>query len=99
MKSYELCLEIVFEVFNYNFRDHIAQFLHSFPPDHYYEDGSYRSPFWSGCKRCPQVVRFDLTDPTHVRFVRIGAEIYAKIFNIPSPNDESEIISLISKVY
>ena len=44
-------------------------------------------PFWSGPKRCPYPLTFDLENPLHLDYVVAAANLKAKIYNIPQNRD------------
>jgi ubiquitin-activating enzyme E1 len=46
------------------FANSIAQLLHNFPTD---QTTSTGQPFWSGSKRPPAPIAFDLADPLHLQ--------------------------------
>lgn len=56
----ELALDIFQEVFNHQ----IKQLLICLPPNHISEET--KKPFWSGLKRVPSPLEFDINDPKHV---------------------------------
>ncbi len=58
-----------------------------FPPDHFDEYSG--RVFWSGLKRCPQVIDLDIEDQIVFEFIRAGTEILAKMLNIQSPKNKT----------
>ncbi len=80
------------------FEKKIAQLLHNFPSDHVSPPTQsiplfiYLSfipqlttsgaPFWSGPKRCPQVLPFDTNNTLHVDFVEAASLLHAETYNI-----------------
>ena len=73
----------------------IAQLLYSFPLDHKTEQGQF---FWSGPKRAPQVVNFDVEDPTCLGFIVAAANIYAYSLGLDYCHDIEKIKQLCNKV-
>ena len=41
-------------------------------------------PFWSGPKRCPKVVNFDLKEPLHIDFVVAASLLFGETYGIQS---------------
>jgi len=77
------------------FRDGISQLIHTFPLDHVTSDGI---PFWSGPKRAPAPVTFDVNDPLHLEFVVAAANLYAANSGIPQCRDREKIKQLAAAV-
>eukprot|EP00698_Gefionella_okellyi_P001178 TRINITY_DN11094_c0_g1_i2.p1 TRINITY_DN11094_c0_g1~~TRINITY_DN11094_c0_g1_i2.p1 ORF type:complete len:1012 (-),score=278.08 TRINITY_DN11094_c0_g1_i2:4384-7419(-) len=63
------------ELFNHT----IQQLLWSFPADMITTSGA---PFWSGTKRVPKPLVFDVTNPLHLEFVRAAANLRAYNYGI-----------------
>lgn len=57
----------------------IKQLLIAFPIDKVVDSGV---PFWSGAKRPPKYVEFDVRDPLHVDFVVSSAKMRAEMFQL-----------------
>lgn len=53
------CVEWARLLFQENYHDSIRQLLHNFPPDNVTTQGT---PFWSGTKRCPKPIIFDVNN-------------------------------------
>ncbi|KAI6243686.1 UBA-e1-C domain-containing protein [Aphelenchoides fujianensis] len=60
------CIKWARDLFQRNFHDEIAQLLHNFPPEQTTPNGV---KFWSGTKRCPRVLEFDVNEKFHFDFV------------------------------
>jgi ubiquitin-activating enzyme E1 len=73
--------------FNYYFHDVIQELLKQFPSDSTTSDGL---PFWSGTKRCPVPVEFDVTDQLHMLFVTNFTFLYNNMYNL---SDTTEVTS------
>jgi ubiquitin-activating enzyme E1 len=81
--------------FNYYFRDVISELLKHFPSDSTTSDGL---PFWSGTKRCPIPVEFNVTNPLHMSFVNDFTFLYNKMYNLTDTTQvTSELVSHILK--
>ena len=62
--SYQDCVAWARLEFQQCFHDSIAQLLHNFPADQVTASGA---PFWSGAKRAPTPLQFDVNDATPFR--------------------------------
>lgn len=90
--SFEDCVVWARLKFESLFNNHIRQLLHNFPPDQVTATGS---KFWSGSKRCPKALVFDLDDvcedaemKNHLDFVVAAANLRASMFGIKGRTDE-----------
>lgn len=77
------------------FSSTIMQLLFNFPPDHKTMSGA---DFWSGTKRCPHPLEFNVNDASHLDFVMATANLRAFIYGIPQCRDANKIITLIRAV-
>lgn len=77
------------------FHNQIAQLLHNFPPDQVTSSGS---PFWSGPKRCPKPLNFDVNEPFHLDFVEAAAKLQAEVYGIDKNVSREEIIKIVATV-
>ncbi|CAL8105724.1 unnamed protein product [Calicophoron daubneyi] len=73
----------------------ISQLLYNFPSDHKTTSGA---PFWSGTKRCPHPLEFNISNATHVDFVLAAANLRAFAFGIPQCRNVMKIIPMIQSV-
>ena len=48
----------------------------------YTQKTSTGQPFWSGPKRCPKAIDFNVEEPLHVDFVEASAVLFAEIYGI-----------------
>ncbi|KAJ3130581.1 hypothetical protein HK100_007942 [Physocladia obscura] len=83
-KSFEQCIawgRLKFEEFHAN---EIAQLLFNFPTDAVTSTGT---PFWSGPKRAPTVLKFDAEDPNHLDYVIAAANLHAFNFGLKGERD------------
>ena len=72
--SYQDCVAWARLEFQQCFHDSIAQLLHNFPADQVTASGA---PFWSGAKRAPTPLQFDVNDATHLEYIRSAADLRA----------------------
>eukprot|EP01055_Gregarina_sp_Pseudo9_P002956 Gregarina_sp_Pseudo_9__2955@NODE_316_length_3184_cov_7_324006_g297_i0_p1_GENE_NODE_316_length_3184_cov_7_324006_g297_i0NODE_316_length_3184_cov_7_324006_g297_i0_p1_ORF_typecomplete_len1045_score298_68ThiF/PF00899_21/1_6e38ThiF/PF00899_21/2_1e66UBA_e1_thiolCys/PF10585_9/1e56E1_FCCH/PF16190_5/5_5e03E1_FCCH/PF16190_5/1_5e18E1_FCCH/PF16190_5/7_8e02E1_FCCH/PF16190_5/1_3e04E1_4HB/PF16191_5/1_9e18E1_UFD/PF09358_10/2_4e13Shikimate_DH/PF01488_20/0_91Shikimate_DH/PF01488_20/9Pyr_redox_2/PF07992_14/2_8e03P len=93
--SFRECVALTVEMFNELFHQDIAQLLYNFPVDHVTENGSL---FWSGPKRAPHVLVFDVNDPVHMEFVSAASNLFAFATGIPQERDVSKIAALAAQV-
>ncbi|XP_072506874.1 ubiquitin-like modifier-activating enzyme 7 isoform X2 [Notamacropus eugenii] len=70
------------------FHDSIAHLLQYFPHDKVNTEGV---PFWSGTKRCPQPLEFDVSRDTHVDYILAAANLYAKTHKLLGSEDRDEL--------
>lgn len=83
--------------FNYYFNDVIVELLKQFPADSTTSSGL---PFWSGSKRCPKPIPFNVNNRLHMEFVKHFTKLYLNMYNIEDTTSITDdlIISTISNV-
>lgn len=84
------------------FNNQISQLLHNFPEDQVTSSGS---KFWSGSKRCPKPLVFDVDDKcedaqmkNHLDFIIAAANLRANIYGIKGRTDEQYFRQLLANV-
>lgn len=77
------------------YNNQIKQLLFNFPPDQVTSSGQ---PFWSGPKRCPEPLTFDVNDPLHLDYIVAAANLKAKVYCIPCYRNRDEIARVVSTV-
>jgi ubiquitin-activating enzyme E1 len=77
------------------FSNRIKQLLHNFPLDRLTSTGT---PFWSGSKKPPMPIDFDINDPLHADFILSVANMRANIYHIPHSNDIADMLNIASNV-
>lgn len=82
--------------FEEQFSNQIKQLLFNFPPD---QKTSTGAPFWSGPKRCPHPIKFDINCDLHVDYIVSAANLYAFVFNLPQCSDRRAIINEVSQIH
>ena len=93
--NYEKCLELGFKIFYYNFKYRIEELLKINPIDTKNPDGSF---FWSGSKRIPSIINFDIKDKFCREFIISFANLISKCFNIEIKHDiNDDLISSINE--
>ncbi|KAL5474908.1 hypothetical protein EMCRGX_G026935 [Ephydatia muelleri] len=94
-KSFEDCVKWARQLFQDYYYNTIAQLLYNFPPDHM---TSNNHPFWSGPKRCPKPVEFDVKNHTHVDFIMASSVLFAQTYGIKVPKARHELQSYVEEV-
>lgn len=77
--SVQDCTEWARRAFDKLFNADIRQLLHTFPRDNVDKNGV---PFWSGTKRAPNPVEFDVNNELHLAFVVAAACLRAEIYGM-----------------
>ena len=91
--SFEDCISWARRTFETLFNNQIRQLLHNFPPDQVTSSGT---KFWSGSKRCPKPLTFDIDHVdedagmrNHFDFLVAAANLRAEMFGIKGHTDEA----------
>ncbi|KAK6459665.1 uncharacterized protein RJT20DRAFT_125008 [Scheffersomyces xylosifermentans] len=77
--SFEDCIKWARLEFEKKFNHDIKQLLYNFPKDATTSNGA---PFWSGPKRAPEPLVFDINNEDHFNFVYAGAILLAFIYGL-----------------
>lgn len=77
------------------YSNQIRQLLFNFPPD---QTTSTGQPFWSGPKRCPDPITFDVTNEMHLDYVFAAANLKAEVYGIAQLRDRDAVAKLVSAV-
>lgn len=100
--SFEDCIVWSRLKFETLFNNDIRQLLHNFPPDQKTSSGS---PFWSGTKRCPTPLVFDVDAicedadmRNHYDFIVATANMRAEMYGIKGHTDEAVFKEVLSNV-
>ncbi|KAG5913312.1 hypothetical protein E4U61_007104 [Claviceps capensis] len=86
--TFEDCIAWARTQFETEFNNKIQQLLYNFPKDSTTSSGT---PFWSGPKRAPDALDFDINNPTHLGFVIAAANLHAFNYNIKPPGNDKSI--------
>lgn len=92
-ENFDDCIKWARLEFEKKFNHDIKQLLYNFPLDAKTSNGE---PFWSGAKRAPTPLTFDIKDPNHLDFIIGGACLRA--FNFGIPIDEALTASHVKEV-
>jgi len=94
-KNFDECIKWARIHFEDQFTNQIKQLLFNFPPDQTTSSGQ---PFWSGPKRCPKPVIFDVNNSLHLDYIFTAANLRAEIYNINQIRDRVYIANVVSSV-
>ena len=94
-QTYHDCLVWAKEHFSVHFDWNIRQLLFAFPADAVTSDGT---PFWSGPKRAPTPITFDIADETHRQFVLTAADLRATNFHIARAAHDQQTLAFLSQI-
>jgi ubiquitin-activating enzyme E1 len=87
-RTFEDCIAWARNLFEVEFANKIQQLLYNFPKDSVTSGGT---PFWSGPKRAPDPIKFDVNNPTHFGFVVAAANLHAFNYDIKSPGNDKAL--------
>lgn len=93
--SFEKILKQAVEIFYNNYEYNIHILLNEFPKDYKNEDGTL---FWSGSKRIPKEIKFDVENEYCLNFVKYYSIILARSINIEIKEDKNYIKKVIEKI-
>ena len=82
-------------MFESEYNNKIRQLLYNFPKDSTTSSGV---PFWSGPKRAPDPLKFNVQDPTHLGYVIAAANLHAFNYGIKDSADESHFLKIIDNI-
>jgi ubiquitin-activating enzyme E1 len=94
-KSFKDCVSWARNLWQDDYYNTIAQLLFNFPPDHTTTTGL---PFWSGTKRCPHVIKFDVDDPITFNFIYAAANLRAQMYGFQQVRDREEVKKLVTDI-
>lgn len=85
------CVNVAKNIFETKFDHDIRDLISLFPADHKDSNGL---PFWSGPKRCPSPIPFDVNDPLHISFILNCANLIASTIGIAPVLDEAKMAEM-----
>ena len=88
--NFEACIYWALDTFYENYNHQILRLLHNFPNETLTADGNL---FWSGGKKCPKPIDFDINNDLHLTFIKTNAELLALSLGIQIDNIQIEIIN------
>lgn len=77
------------------YSNQIKQLLFNFPPDQLTTTGQL---FWSGPKRCPEPLVFNVEEPLHLDYIVAAANLKAQVYGLPQNRCRSAIADLVQNV-
>ena len=80
-------------MFMENYNNSIVQLLHTFSPTHEVAPGIL---FWSGGKRCPKPIIFDINNTQHIDYIEATTHILARCSGLIDNFTRSELYGMIS---
>ncbi|KAJ9117717.1 hypothetical protein QFC24_006431 [Naganishia onofrii] len=83
-RSFEECIEWARLRFEDDYVNEIKQLLYNLPKDQITSTGQ---PFWSGPKRAPDPLEFDINDPTHFEYLMAAANLHAFNYGLKGDRD------------
>ncbi|KTW32293.1 E1 ubiquitin-activating protein UBA1 [Pneumocystis jirovecii RU7] len=83
--TFEECIVWARLEFEKKFNNDIQQLLFNFPKDSITSSGT---PFWSGSKRIPTPLVFDINDEKHMAFIISGANLHAFNYGLKGETDK-----------
>jgi len=93
-RSFMDCVAFARLNFEHNYNHSIKQLITNFPVDCVTKEGV---PFWSGPKRAPSPIDFDVKNPLHLSYVTAMANLRAEVFGIPG-GKMADVSELVGKV-
>jgi ubiquitin-activating enzyme E1 len=94
-QSFEDCVKWARLHFEDNYHNTIEQLLFNFPKDQLTSSGV---PFWSGPKRCPHSLKFNIDNQTHFDYIYAGANLKAQMYGLPQIRDKEKIKKMLQDV-
>ncbi|XP_017106272.2 ubiquitin-like modifier-activating enzyme 1 [Drosophila bipectinata] len=94
-KNFAQCVEWARLHWEDQYANQIKQLLFNFPPDQITSSGQ---PFWSGPKRCPDPLVFDVNDPMHLDYVFAAANLRAEVYGIEQVRNRDTVAELVKQV-
>lgn len=85
--------QLSFDFFHLLFRDKIKDLTAAFPADARTIDKDTKQdkgPFWSGHKRFPQCLDFDVSNPSHWKYQVATTALFAQVIGLVKPKQEDD---------
>lgn len=93
--SFVDCIQWARLKFEELFTNQIRQLLFNFPADQITPSGQ---PFWSGSKKMPMIIAFDVNQKLHIDFIVSAANLYAEMYGLEQQRDCTTAIELVQSV-
>ncbi|KAM4798221.1 ubiquitin-like modifier-activating enzyme 1 isoform X3 [Urocitellus parryii] len=89
------CVIWAYRHWHNQYSDNIQQLLHNFPPSQLTSSGAL---FWSGPKRCPHPLIFDVNNSLHLDYVMAAANLFAQTYGLAGSQDRVAVTSLLQSL-
>jgi ubiquitin-activating enzyme E1 len=87
--DFKSCIFWALDMFYDNYHNQILQLLHNFPHETLTTEGKL---FWSGGKKCPNPINFNIDNELHLNYIKTSAILLALSVGIETRIDINEII-------
>jgi ubiquitin-activating enzyme E1 len=87
------CVRWAIDMFIENYNNSINQLLNTFSPTHEITPGIL---FWSGGKRCPKPILFDISNSLHIDYIEATTHILARCSGLIDDFTRDELYEMIS---
>jgi len=94
-QTFDACIAWARLMFEENYANTIKQLLYNFPRDAVTSSGQ---PFWSGPKRAPTPLVFDVHDPVHLEYIITAANLHAANYGLKGTTDPAYFAQVLSHV-
>ncbi|KAK7202558.1 ubiquitin activating enzyme [Myxozyma melibiosi] len=93
--TFDECIAWARLEFEKKYHNEIEQLLYNFPKDEVTSSGTL---FWSGPKRPPTPLSFDVENPTHLEFIIAGANLHAFNYGLKGSSDPEVFKKVLENV-
>jgi len=93
--KFDNCVQLARACFDDYYNYTIMDLLSLFPKDAKDKEGA---PFWSGPKRCPSAIPFDVNNKDHMGFIVSYSNLIAAALKIPENRDTAAIAQIVKGV-
>ena len=94
-KSFYDCIIWAKKHWQNQYNNQIRQLLFNFPPDQVTSSGQ---PFWSGPKRCPVPLTFDVSNELHMDYIVSAANLKAIVYGLKVNRNREEIANNVLSI-
>ncbi|GAB0086522.1 Ubiquitin-activating enzyme E1 [Sergentomyia squamirostris] len=95
-QSFQDCVKWARHHWQEHYSNQIQQLLFNFPAD---QTTSTGDPFWSGPKRCPVPLEFDVHEGLHFEYVYAAANLKAEVYGVPQERNRNTVREMINAVH
>ncbi|XP_069873431.1 ubiquitin-like modifier-activating enzyme 1 isoform X2 [Dipodomys merriami] len=93
--SWSDCVTWAYNHWHTQYSENIQQLLYNFPPDQLSSSGAL---FWSGPKRCPHPLIFDVNNTLHLDYVMAAANLFAQMYGLTGSRDRTAVATLLQSL-